>query len=95
MVGTFDDAMRDQVLETIVAIPSVKPGDCEVYVNDGVVTLSGRVNSYETLCDIERRVSKLSGIHGLRTYVHSDFGKLSEQPRAFSDRRSAARDRRS
>lgn len=95
MVGTFDDEMRNQVLQALVAIPSVKAGDCEVYVNDGVVTLSGRVNSYETLCDIESRVSKLSGIHGLRTYVHSDFGKLAEQPRAVSERRSAVRDRRS
>lgn len=94
MTGKSDDEIRVQIMDSIGAIPSVKSGDCEVYVNAGVVTLSGKVNSYQALSDIELRVSKVSEIHGIQTYVQSDFGADSDRRCAAGDRRGTARDRR-
>jgi osmotically-inducible protein OsmY len=89
-----DDEMRAQVLEAIESLPAVKPGDYDVYVNAGVVTLVGRVDSHKLLFDIETRVSKVSGIHGLLTYIQSDVDTAREQRRTVSERRSTVSDRR-
>lgn len=81
-------------MEAIESIPSVHSGDCEVYVNDGVVTLSGKVHSYSALFDIECHISQIAGIHGIQTYIQTDVRPAEEQRRAVSDRRCSARDRR-
>jgi osmotically-inducible protein OsmY len=89
-----DEEMRVQVLATIQSLPTVKPGDCEVYVNAGVVTLCGRVDTYQALSDIEHQVSRIAGIHGIQTYIQTDVGNDQEQRSARTDRRCTVRDRR-
>jgi osmotically-inducible protein OsmY len=89
-----DEDMRARVVEAIQSIPSVKSGDCEVYVNAGVVTLCGRVDTYQALSDIEHQVGKIAGIHGIQTYIQTDVGTGAEQRGAVRDRRCTVRDRR-
>jgi osmotically-inducible protein OsmY len=89
-----DEEMRVQVLEKIQSIPAVKAGDCEVYVNAGVVTLCGRLDTYQALSDIEHQVSQIVGIHGIQTYIQTDVGTASDQRGAVKDRRCTVRDRR-
>ena len=94
MTNKSDDYVRSQVLEAISSVPLVRPCDLEVYVNSGVVTLSGRVSSDQELFDIESRVVKVSGVHGLHTYIQSDGCTVRQTRRTTGERRCAVHDRR-
>jgi hypothetical protein len=94
MTNESDYEMRCLVLGAIDSIPSVKTGEFEVYVKDSVITLIGRVNSYQALFDIESRVSKISGILGLQTYIQSDVDTFSERRQMVKERRCTVRERR-
>jgi hypothetical protein len=78
-----DDAMRSQVLNLINTIPDVKPGDVEVFVHDAVVTLCGMVASPKVLFDMENRITKINGMHGLQLYVHCDIAPPAPLPNKF------------
>ena len=94
MTNRSDDDIRSHVLDKISSVPSVRPGAVEVHVNSGVVTLSGRVSSYQELFDIEGRVGKVLGVLGLYTYIQSDGCMVRHQRRTNGERRCAVRDRR-
>jgi osmotically-inducible protein OsmY len=94
MTSYSDDEMRARILDVIDSTRSVYPGDVEVHVNAGVVTLSGRVSSYQTLLDVERLVIAIPGVRGLQTYIQSDIGNLTDRRSTVKERRCKVGERR-
>lgn len=57
--------LKDRVLGELKWEPSVKEAEIGVIVNDGVVTLTGRVESWTEKVAAERAVQRLSGVRAV------------------------------
>lgn len=60
-----DSQVQQDVLAELMWEPSVNAADIGVEVNDGIVTLAGRVGSYAEKWDAERAVKRVSGVKAL------------------------------
>lgn len=57
--------LRDLVLEELEFKPDINAASIGVTVQNGVVTLSGHVNSYAQKVSAERTVKAMKGVRGL------------------------------
>ena len=57
-----DDSIRDQVMVHLASDPVVKGGNIEVAVKDGVVTLSGAVDSDQAHHKAEKLAKHVKGV---------------------------------
>jgi osmotically-inducible protein OsmY len=64
-----DSELRADLIERLDAIPSISRSDIEVYVDNGMVTLNGQVDTHQTRFQIERTARRVSGIRGLHINV--------------------------
>ena len=70
-----DAALKSAFIERLDAIPSVDASDVDVRVEDGMVTLSGRVDTQQTRFQVERAAKKVAGIRGLKIRIQSGQGR--------------------
>lgn len=64
-----DSELKADLMELLDANPAVNAADIEVYVERGMVTLTGRVDSHQTMSQLERTARRVSGIRGLEIKV--------------------------
>jgi osmotically-inducible protein OsmY len=60
-----DAELKADLMERLDAIPAVNASDSEVNVDNGMVTLSGEVDSHQTRFQVERTARRVSGMRGL------------------------------
>lgn len=68
--------LRDLVLEELEFKPDINAASIGVTVQNGVVTLSGHVNSYAQKVSAERPVKAMKGVRGLAEEIEVRLNKL-------------------
>ena len=68
--------LRDLVLEELEFKPDINAASIGVTAQDGVVTLSGHVNSYAQKVSAERTVKAMKGVRGLAEEIEVRLNKL-------------------
>ena len=66
-----DSELKADVMERLDAIPAIEAADIEVFVDDGLVTLHGQVDTHQTRFQVERAARKVAGIRGLQVHLTS------------------------
>lgn len=66
-----DDELKTDLIERFDAIPSIEKSDIDVQVEDGMVTLTGQVETHQTRFQVERAARKVAGIRGLKVQIKS------------------------
>lgn len=64
-----DADLKADLMERLDAIPAVNASDIEVNVDNGMVTLSGEVDTHQTKFQVERTARRVSGMRGLEINV--------------------------
>ncbi len=64
-----DEELKADLMERLDAIPAVNASDIEVSVDNGMVTLSGQVDTHQTRFQVERTARRISGIRGLEIKI--------------------------
>jgi len=60
-----DAELRADVMERLDAIPTIGGSDIEVWVDNGLVTLSGHVDTQQIKFQVERTARSVMGMRGL------------------------------
>lgn len=69
-----DAELKADLMERLDAIPAVNASDIDVTVDNGMVTLSGQVDTHQTRFQVERTARRVSGIRGLEIRVRPGQG---------------------
>ena len=64
-----DSDLKADLMERLDAIPAIGGSDIQVSVDNGMVTLSGEVDTHQTRFQIERTARRVSGMRGLEINV--------------------------
>jgi osmotically-inducible protein OsmY len=64
-----DSELKADLMELLDAIPAVNTADINIDVERGIVTLSGQVDTHQTVSQLERTARRVSGIRGLAIKV--------------------------
>lgn len=64
-----DVDLKADLMERLDAIPAINASDIEVIVDNGMVTLSGYVDTHQTKFQVERAARRVSGMRGLEINV--------------------------
>ncbi len=64
-----DSELKADLLERLDAIPSLETSDLQVYVDSGMVTLQGQVDTHQTRFQVERAARKVAGVRGLQVHI--------------------------
>lgn len=64
-----DSELRADLMERLDAIPAVNASDIEVIVNNGMVMLSGEVDTHQTRFQVERTARRVPGMRSLEINV--------------------------
>ena len=64
-----DAELKADLMEKIDAIPSINAADIEVFVDRGMVTLSGHVDTHQTRFQVERTARRVQGMRGLQINI--------------------------
>ena len=64
-----DAELKADLMERLDAIPAVSASDIEVIVDNGLVTLSGEVDTHQTRFQVERTARRVSGMRGLEIKI--------------------------
>lgn len=64
-----DSELKADLMERFDAIPSIEASDIEVFVDNGMVTLNGQVDTHQTRFQIERAAKKVPGVRGLQVHI--------------------------
>lgn len=64
-----DAELKADLMERLDAIPAVNASDIEVTVDNGMVTLSGHVDTHQTRFQVERTARRVHGMRGLEIKV--------------------------
>jgi hypothetical protein len=79
-----DERIREEVSELLTRDPDVDPGDVEVTVTGGEVTLTGTVDSRHTKRRIEDLLEDISGVKELNNQIRVKSSKQGEGPSSGS-----------
>lgn len=60
-----DAELKADLMERIDAIPAVNAADIDVMVTNGMVRLSGQVDTHQTRFQVERTARRVAGMRGL------------------------------
>jgi hypothetical protein len=69
VVMKTDSELKADLMERLDAIPSVNASEVEVLVDNGMVTLNGQVDTYQTRFQVERTVRRVGGMRGLQINI--------------------------
>ena len=72
-----DSELQADLMESLDAIPAVNSSEIDVNVDNGMVTLSGRVDTPQTRFQVERTARRISGMRGLAINIKP--GQASEK----------------
>ena len=61
----LDSTLHKDIVDELAFDPKIKERNIAVGVSDGIVTLTGTVESYTQKLDAERAVKRVSGVHGI------------------------------
>lgn len=64
-----DAELKADLMERLDAIPAVNASEIEVIVDNGMVTLSGQVDTHQTRFQVERTARRVPGMRGLEIKV--------------------------
>lgn len=64
-----DTELKADLMERLDAIPAVSASDIDVMVDNGMVTLSGHVDTQQTRFQVERTARRVSGMRGLAVHL--------------------------
>lgn len=64
-----DSELKADLMELLDANPAVNAAEIDIYVEDGMVVLSGQVDTHQTVSQLERTARRVSGIRGLEIKV--------------------------
>lgn len=64
-----DAELKADLMERLDAIPAVNASEIEVMVDNGMVTLSGQVDTQQTRFQVERTARRVPGMRGLEIKV--------------------------
>ena len=66
---TSDADLKADLMERLDAIPAINASDIEVDVDNGLVTLSGQVDTRQTRFQVERTARRMAGLRGLEINI--------------------------
>ena len=64
-----DADLKADLMEKLDSIPSIIGTDIEVFVDNGMVTLNGHVDTHQTRFQVERTARRVSGMRGLQINI--------------------------
>ena len=70
-----DAELKADVMDRLDSIPGINAHDIEVFVEAGLVTLNGRVDTHQTRFQVERAARRVAGVRGLQMQIrpgHAD-----------------------
>ena len=76
-----DSELKADLMEKIDAIPYVNAEDIEVFVDKGMVTLNGQVDTHQTRFQVERMARRVPGMRGLQINIKPTHGILKKSYR--------------
>ena len=71
-----DTELKADLMERLDAIPALGTSDIEVNVVNGLVTLTGEVDSRQTRFQVERTARRVAGLRGLQVNVRPGQGSV-------------------
>lgn len=75
-----DAELKADVMERLDSIPSINAADIEVFVDSGMVTLDGRVDTHQTRFQVERAARRVPGIRGLQLRIKPTHNNPRNKP---------------
>ena len=60
-----DADLKAELMERLDAIPTVSGSEIQIDVDDGMVTLSGEVDTHQTRFQVERAAHRVAGMRGI------------------------------
>lgn len=69
-----DAELKADLMERLDAIPAISTSDIEVTVDNGLVTLTGAVDTRQTRFQVERTARRVAGLRGLQVNVRPSQG---------------------
>jgi len=76
-----DVELKADLMEKLDAIPSVNGADIEVFVDNGMVTLNGHVDTHQTRFQVERTARRVAGMRGLQINIRPAQGGVRKNHR--------------
>lgn len=76
-----DVELKADLMEKLDAIPSVNGADIEVFVDNGMVTLNGAVDTHQTRFQVERTARRVAGMRGLQINIKPTQGGVRKNHR--------------
>lgn len=76
-----DAELKADLMERLDAIPSVNGADIEVFVDNGMVTLNGHVDTHQTRFQVERTARRVAGMRGLQINIRPAQGGVRKNHR--------------
>lgn len=64
-----DEDLKANLMEVLDCIPAVNVCDIDVQVKEGMVTLSGQVDTHQTRFHVERLAQRVNGVRGLKVDI--------------------------
>ena len=64
-----DADLKTDLMEKLDSIPSIIGADIEVFVDNGMVTLNGQVDTHQTRFQVERTARRVAGLRGLQINI--------------------------
>ena len=64
-----DAELKADLIERLDAIPTISASDIQISVDDGLVTLSGEVDTHQTRFQVERTARRVAGLRGLEIRI--------------------------
>ena len=64
-----DGELKADIMEKLDAIPAFNGSDIEVFVDNGMVTLNGQVDTHQTRFQVERTARRVNGMRGLQINI--------------------------
>lgn len=64
-----DVELKADIMEKLDAIPAFNGSEIEVYVDNGMVTLNGQVDTHQTRFQLERTARRVHGMRSLQINI--------------------------
>ena len=78
-----DADLKADLMERLDAIPAINASDIEVDVSNGLVTLSGHVDTQQTWFQVDRAARRTAGVRGLEIHIRPAHPVNKTSPRPY------------
>lgn len=76
-----DAELKADLMEKLDAIPAISEAHIEVFVEGGMVTLNGQVDTHQTRFQVEKTARRTAGIRGLQINIKPQQGMVKRSAR--------------